>query len=429
MLQMAHQAYGRLPWADLFAEAIRLARDGFGVSPRLSALLARRGPDHFSPNAKELYFDDDGKARPLGYVIKNPTYADTLALIAEKGPSAFYSGPVAEDILGALAASPGTPTTMTAADLADYRAIARPPVCLPYRDENICGMGPPSSGGLTVAQTLGLLDHFDLGKSPSAAAAHLVIEAENLAFADRNRYLADPAFADIPDGLLDPGYLRSRAALINPLHAGGRRTAGTPPSAGRRTPGEDATIEAPGTTHISVVDAKGNAVALTSSIETAFGTGIMAGGFLLNNQLTDFAFRPADDAGQPLANRPEGTKRPRSSMAPTMVLGADGGLSAVLGSPGGSRIIPYVVQALIALIDWNMEPSQAVALGHFAGRNHGLAEVEAGAANDGLAGGLALLGHKVARPAMTSGLHVIAKGNGVLRGGADPRREGTALGR
>jgi len=428
MLHAAHKAHGRLPWADLFADAIRLARDGFGVSPRLAASLAEKGPGAFSPAARDLFFDAGGAALPMGQVLRNPDLADTLSAIAASGPGAFYSGAIADDILAALARAPGRPSSMSAADLAGYTALARPPLCLPYRKNAVCGMGPPSSGGIAIAQTLSLLEPFDLGGGPAPRAAHLIVEAENLAFADRNLFLADPAFAVIPDGLLDPDYLRARSGLIDADRPMGKREAGTPPSRIRAEPGKDTTTETPGTSHISIVDGQGNAVALTSSIETAFGSGIMVRGFLLNNQLTDFSLSPRDETGRPLANRPQGAKRPRSSMAPTMVFDGDGHLFAVLGSPGGSRIILYAVQALVALLDWDMDPQQAAALPHFGARNTGLAEVEAGPAADALAAGLARHGHQVVRPAMTSGLHIIAVENGILRGGADPRREGAAIG-
>lgn len=427
LLAAAHERHGRLAWAALFDDAIVLARDGFGVSPRLNALLAETGAEAFSLPARELFFDADGEPWPLGHVLKNPALAATFELIARDGAQTFYAGPIAGDILAALAAGDEPKSEMSAADLAGYAAKPRKAVCVPYRAMRVCGMGPPSSGGLTVAQTLTMLDGFDLGPQPSARAVHLIAEAEKLGFADRNRYMADDDFVPVPDGLIDPSYLAERAALIDPERASGPAEPGRPPSRRSAPSGRDATVEQPGTSHISIVDNDGNAVSYTTSIETAFGSRLMVGGFLLNNQLTDFSFSPQDAAGDPIANRPQGGKRPRSSMAPTMVFGPDGALDAVLGSPGGSRIILFAVKALVALIDWGMDPQAAAALAAFGSRN-GPLEIEEGTAQDWLAADLSARGHDIARPVMSSGLNIIRVAPEGLLGGSDPRREGVASG-
>ena len=422
LMEQAHKAHGALAWARLFDDAVDLARNGFGVSPRLNSSLAAMGADKFSQQARAFFFNEDGEPWPLGHVLKSPALAVTFEQIARDGGSAFYRGSIATDILAAIASE----SAMSVEDVASYEAIQRPPVCAPYKDLRVCGMGPPSSGGLTIAQILMLLDAETLGSAPNADAVHLIAEAEKLAYADRDRYMADADFVDIPGGLLDPDYVKSRAALIDTATAAPKAEPGMPPAA--KPNGKDATREAPGTSHVSIVDAKGNAVSLTTSIENAFGSRIMVRGFLLNNQLTDFSFRPKDDDGVPIANRPEGGKRPRSSMAPTMVFDADGNLKAVLGSPGGSRIILYVVKSVIAMADWDMDAQQAASLPAFGSRN-GPTELEDGSGLlDTFIASLTAKGHDVKRAEMTSGLHIVAVAPDGLSGGADPRREGVAKG-
>jgi gamma-glutamyltranspeptidase/glutathione hydrolase len=292
-------------------------------------------------------------------------------------------------------------------------------------------MGPPSSGAVAVAQSLKLIERFDVGRAPGDAmtipAMHLIVEAERLAYADRDRYLADPDFVPVPAGLLDPGYLAARSALIDPGKAMPRPEPGEPPNADKRAFGIDATHESAGTSHLSVVDAEGNAVALTTTIEGPFGSGLFAAGFLLNNELTDFSFRPADDAGRPIANRVEAGKRPRSSMSPTIVLDDKGELFAALGSPGGSRIILFVIKTLVGLIDWKLDAQAAIDLPNFGSTGQAL-ELEFGWSTiwQGLV--LKSYGHAISPDLMNSGLHVVTKRDGVLEGGADPRREGVALG-
>ncbi|TCT13227.1 gamma-glutamyltransferase 1 [Tepidamorphus gemmatus] len=425
MLYAVHQKHGRLPWARLFDEAILLARHGFGVSSRLSALLSAMGPAAFSPAARDYFFGEDEAGPLLGEVRQNPEYAETLERIAIEGPDAFYRGEIADDIASAVRNAWRNPGDLTAADLAGYTAVERPAVCAPYRLYWVCGMGPPSSGGIAVAMTLAMLERFDLGEVPTPEALHLIGEAENLAFADRDHYVADPDFVAVPEGLLDPGYLAQRSALIDPVRAGGIRDSGTPPGVAE-PPTRDTTREAPGTSQITVIDADGNAVSMTTTIESAFGSRLFVRGFLLNNELTDFAFVP-DDAGRPVANRVEGGKRPRSSMAPTFVFGPDDRLRMILGSPGGSRIIPYVVKAIVAHLDWGLDPQAAADMFNFGARN-GPFEIERISGADDWIAALEALGHAPMKVEMTSGLNIIVVRDGGIEAGSDPRREGMALG-
>ncbi len=427
MLELAHQNHGILPWARLFEPAIELADSGFPVSPRLHALLSEYADANW-PAAARNYFYPVGEPAAVGTQLVNPAYAATLRRIADAGSAAFYDGATAQEIVAAVAADP-LPGSLAAADLAGYEPIRAPPVCSTYRDYRICGIGPPSSGGVTTLAILGMIERFNMAElSPNDPdAIHLLAEASRLAYADRARYLADDRFVPVPiTGLLDPPYLAERSALIDPQCSMGEAPAGSPPGAiAMATPMPQR--EPAGTTQISVVDDVGNAVSLTASIETAFGSRRWAAGFLLNNQLTDFAFVPRDDYGKAVANRVEPGKRPRSSMAPTLVFAPDGELHAVLGSPGGSRIIAYVAQALVAIIDWKLSPQAAVDLPHMTNRN-GTTDLEAGTAIVALAPDLAARGHEVRLVDMTSGLNAIVIGAGGLAGGADPRREGVALG-
>ena len=429
-LELAHKAHGRLPWSSLFAPAIRIARDGFTVSARLNGLLRWYGAARFSPAARAHYFDASGNPRAVGHVLRNPELAATLQRVADGGADTFYSGPIAEAIVAAVSgASPAG--DMSREDIAGYGALQRPAVCIGYRQRRVCGMAPPSSGGLTIAQTLKLIEPLagvtGTEARMSARAVHLIAEAEKLAYADRDFYLADPAFVGIPAGYLDESYLAARRRLIDETRAMTKAEPGQPPGAPVDRNGADATRERGGTTHLSVVDAEGNAVSLTATIEGAFGSGLWAAGFLLNNELTDFSLNPTDAQGRAIANRVEGGKRPRSSMAPTIVYGSDGKLAAVLGAPGGHRIILYVVKALVGLIDWDLDAQAAAALPNFGDRGRGL-EIEPRAGVAALALRLGQLGHHLRTEEMTSGLHIIVRRNGLLEGGADPRREGVALG-
>jgi gamma-glutamyltranspeptidase / glutathione hydrolase len=431
LLETVHKNHGKLPWKSLFAPAIRLASDGFEVSQRLHFLLRWHGVEKFDAKARHYFFDVTGSAWPIGYTLKNPEYAATLTAISEGGAVAFYDGAIADAIVAASKGAPNAPGDMTLEDLASYRVKERPPVCQAYRQHRVCGIGPPSSGGIAVAQTLALLEPFDLGAAPDDAmqpkVLHLVAEAERLAFADRARYLADPDYSPLPSGLLDPAYLKRRRGLINPAKAMPRPEPGEPPGLQKRSFGRDATRENVGTSHLSVMDADGNAVSFTTTIEGAFGSGIWAAGFLLNNELTDFSFRPADAEGRAIANRVEGGKRPRSSMAPTIVFDDNGEVFALVGSPGGSRIILYVVKALVGLLDWKLDAAAAAALPNFGSRG-GSFEIEYGWDALWYAMKLRAFGHAINPDLMNSGLHIIVVRDGRLEGGADPRREGVALG-
>ena len=444
-MEMAHRQHGRLPWAGLFAPAIRLATDGFIVSPRLALLLAEQNAAAFAPGARRYFFDANGAPWPAGLRLANPAFAATLQAIAANGAAAFYAGPVAADIVRAVGEAPGPKGDLTLADLAGYRAKERPAVCATYRRRQVCGMGPPSSGGITVAQVLTLLAPFDLGGGTRtglpAHAQHLIAEAEKLAFADRDRYVADSDITPVPSGLLDPAYLDARRPLIHTLMAMPKALAGTPPGLKKAAYGRDETHEAAGTSHISIIDGSGNALAMTTSIETGFGSRLWAAGFPLNNQLTDFSFRPRAADGRPIANRVEPGKRPRSSMSPTIVLDERGIPSAVLGSPGGSRIILYVLKTLVALIDWQLDAQAAAALDNFGSRGSTF-EIEftpasimevlshPWAVRSPLWQALKIkpYGHSITFDAQTSGVHLIVRRpDGTLEGGADPRREGIVL--
>lgn len=431
LLARLFQEHGKLTWPELFAPAIRLAREGFIVGPRLAKMLASdRGQRLRTYAAARDYFFPGGEPLRAGARRTNLQFAETLIAIAERGPAAFYSGAIAEDIVAAVRNATGNPGSLSLADLASYDIVRRDPVCHGYRSYRVCGMGPPSSGGLTVGQTLGMLSAFDLrAMTPDDPQSwHLLAEASKLAFADRNQYIADSDFIFVPEaGLLDPDYVLKRATFIRP------ETAILPPVVHGLPPGTPKPIHAPdkqrgrpGTSHISIVDDAGNAVSMTTTIEGAFGSQLMVRGFLLNNELTDFSFVPIRD-GKPVANRVEPRKRPRSSMAPTLVFNADGSLRLIVGSPGGSRIIGYVAKTLVAALDWDMDIQAAIDLGHVVNRN-GATDVEAGTEAAALAPMLKTLGHTVRVRDLNSGLHGIEIVDGMLRGGADPRREGIARG-
>jgi len=430
MLELAHREYGKLPWRVLFGPAIRLAEDGFAVSPRLAELVADDTHLRRYPATSAYFHTDAGAPLPAGHVLKNPDYAKTLRAIAAGGAAAFYEGDIARDIVAAVRGATDNPGLLTEADLAGYRARIRPPVCIDYRSHGVCGMGPPSSGGLTVAMILGILQRFPMaGYAPgSVEAEHLFIEAARLAYADRALYMADSDFVPVPvAGLLEPEYLAQRSRLIAPGRSMGTAAAGTPPRQRTERLAPDNAIEVPSTSHLSIVDAEGNAVSMTTSIESAFGSRLMVRGFLLNNQLTDFSFAPEQD-GRPVANRVEAGKRPRSSMAPTIVLNSDRTLRLVTGSPGGSRIINYVARSAMAVLDWDMDPQAAVSRPHVVSRN-GTVDLEQGTPAESLKGALEARGHEVRVGALNSGLHAILVSGGRLLGGADPRREGIAAGR
>ncbi len=421
--------HGLLPWATLFAPAIAAAAaDGTSVSPRLSRLIGTMPTLKSRAETQAQFFTADGEPLPVGMPHRNPQFAATLGSIAERGAAAFYRGPLAAEIVATVrgAADPGS---ISAADLANYRAIEREPVCAPYRVYRICSMGPPSSGGIAVLQILILLERFprETVAADSGEAAHLFIEAMRLAFADRNHYVADPDFVRVPTlGLLDEAYLAGRSRLIAPERALARPEPGTPPAEKGLRWAPDDSREQPGTSHLSIVDSDGNIVSFTTTIENAFGAQMMAGGFLLNNQLTDFSFVP-ERGGKPVANRIEPGKRPRSSMAPVIVFDAESRPVLVLGSPGGSRIIAYVARTLIATLDGGMALQRAIDRGHVA-HVGASAELEQDTPAAALAEELRRRGHDVRVRELNSGLHGIDLRSGSLVGGADPRREGLALG-
>lgn len=427
MLELAHARHGRLPWRRLFAPAIGLAEKGFAVSPRLHRLIAADPLLRRHPAARAYFYLPDGRALPVGHRLRNPELAAVLRRIAREGPDAFYRGDMARAIIAAAAG--GTPPgDLSEGDLADYRALEREPVCGRYRAYRVCGMPPPSSGGIAVLSILGILERFPMDsiRPASSAAVHLFAEAGRLAYADRDHYVGDPAFVEVPTaGLVDPEYLRARSMLIRPERSMVRALPGRPPGA-RVSLGLDASVEAGGTSHLSVVDGEGNAVAMTSSIESAFGSRIFVHGFLLNNELTDFSFLP-EEGGRPLANRVEPGKRPRSAMAPTLVFAPDGELLLALGAAGGPAIINYTARTLVGALDWKLSLQQAIAAPNMGSRN-GDTEIERGSHLGRIAAALRALGHPVAAVPMPSGLHGVMRTPRGLAGGADPRREGVALG-
>lgn len=432
MLEAAHRAHGRLPWARLFADAIRLADEGFPISPRLAAAIAANAPRLAArPAARALYLASDGSPLPAGTKLVNHALAETLRTLANGGADALHRGPIAAAIATAVRTDPN-PGLLTTDDLASYTPKQRDPICTRYRVWVVCGMGPPSSGGSTVGQILGLLAHFDLpalppeSGAPSPEAAHLLVEAGRLAWADRRLYLADTDFVAVPlRGLLAPDYLSARAQLMDRDHAAETVRAGNPDwSTPNLAPEPPQTSH--GTSQLSVVDDAGNAITLTTTVQDVFGARIVVGGFVLNNQLTDFSFAPTQD-GRPVANRVEPGKRPLSSMSPTLVFDTAGHLRFVLGSVGGTRIIGDVAQALIALLDWNIPPQQAAAMPHVS-TTGATADLEENTPATALTQALTTEGHQVKTYQAISGLSIIALTPQGLTGGADPRREGIALG-
>ena len=422
----AHTQYGNLPWEELFSDAIALSEQGFEVSPRLHKLLARR----INPGVEQLpvasdYFFPEGEPLAVGTVRKNPELAALYRKMAEQGVSAFYQGDNAKAIATAVQHSEIAPGLLTAADIQGYQAKERAPICVGYHSYRVCSMAPPSSGGMAVLQILKLLEHKNLSQYPAndPEALHYFTQASRLAFADRNVYMADPDFQAVPtQALMDSAYLDKRAALIGERDH--KQSHGNPVLG--LSYAEDDAFELPNTSHISIVDAKGNAVSMTTSIEMAFGSTVMVNGYLLNNQLTDFALSPKRD-GKYVQNRVEGNKRPRSSMAPVMVFNEDGSLRLVIGSPGGSRIINYVAHSIIGVLDWGLTAQQAINMPRLTNRND-VTTLEQGTELAKLKAQFELRGHEVRIGDLNSGLHAVEIIDGKLYGSADPRREGIALG-
>lgn len=431
LLNEVHRRHGKLPWSNLFEPAIKLAENGFRVSPRLNTLTATE--QHFSqPRIKGYLLAPDGQAPAVGTLLRNPAFAATLRKIAAQGPAAFYTGEIAQDIVNTVRSHPTNPGDMTLADLAGYKVVAREPVCGNYRVYTVCGMPLPSSGGFTLLQMLGMLEPYDLhAMGPTTMwSVHFISEAGRLAYADRGMYMADPDFYTPPTGLLDRDYVRKRSRLIKTTGSMGRATPGDPPQVApdrKVAYGVHEALEFPSTSHISIVDNDGDAVAMTTTIEDAFGSRLMTrSGFLLNNELTDFSFAPVED-GKPVANRVEAGKRPRSSMAPTIVYDRAGRIFMIAGSPGGSAIINYVAKALIGVIDWHLDPQAAASLPNVGSRN-GPTELEQGTASVSLEPKLQALGHETLVMEQTSGLALIVRTRDGWIGGADPRREGVVRG-
>jgi gamma-glutamyltranspeptidase/glutathione hydrolase len=443
MLERAHQRHGKLPWAQLFEPAIRLAEGGFAVSPRLHAQLQSEQALRRQPNAAAYFYGADGQAWPVGHRLKNPALAAVLRAIASQGSAALHSGPIAHDIVRRVQTFPGNPGRLSEADLARYEPVVRSALCddwlALYR---VCGFPPPSSGHVAVMQILKLLQFTPssapalLDGGPSEDFVHRYSEASRLAFADRAMYLADPAFVSPPAGnwrsLLADDYLRQRAALIGP-----RSMQQAQPGAPIGAVAQGAQAEQPehGTSHVSIVDAQGHVVAMTTTIESVWGSRILAdggtglsGGFVLNNELTDFSFAPADASGRPIANRVQPGKRPRSSMSPTLVFDrSDGRVVMSVGSPGGAPIIHYTAKTLIATLDWGLDPQDAIALPNFGSLN-GPTLLERGRFAPALVDALKARGHAVQEADMTSGLQALRRTPQGWRGGADGRREGVVLG-
>jgi len=435
MLEMAHRQYGKLPWASLFAPAIQLAEEGFPVSARLNGLLKTEQHLKKDPIAAAYFYDQEGNPRPVGYILKNPALAKVLREIALDGADVFYKGHIAHDIEIKVKNHSTNPGLLTAADIAGYQAKVREPACTDYKAWTVCGMPPPSSGGIAIAQMLGVLEVKDIGTfAPkngelSAEAVHLFSEAGRLAYADRGRYIADTDFVPLPGNsikpLLDKKYLAERASLISEKSMGQAKSG--IPSGASMAQGLDTSPELPCTSHFSIVDTNGNALSMTTSVEDQFGSRQMVDGFLLNNQLTDFSFDSVDANG-PIANRIQPGKRPRSSMAPTLVFDkTTKKLVMSIGSPGGSDIINYVAKVLVGTLDWGLNIQQAINLPNFGSRN-GPTELEQDRVSDALVEQLKARGHNVRVMEKTSGLHGIMRtriqGEELWFGGADPRREG-----
>ncbi|MBF9001109.1 MULTISPECIES: gamma-glutamyltransferase [Vibrio] len=429
LLWTTHEKYGKLPWKQLVAPVIKVAQEGFKISPRLAKLIAG-DQEKLSryPDTRHYFFNADGSPKTVGTLLKNPEYAATLTAISEGGADAFYHGQIAKDIVEHVQTAKGNPGVLSQKDFDTYQVKEREPVCTGYNSYDICGMGPPTSGGMTVGQIVGMTQYFDLPKwGPNSAKSWQVIgDASRLAFADRGMYIADEDFVPMPkQGLLNKDYIKQRAALIHPGKPLKDASAGTPIWQHAQVRSPDESIELPCTSHFNIVDREGNVISMTTSVENVFGSRLMVHGFILNNELTDFSFRSQVD-GKPVANRVEPGKRPRSSMSPMIVL-HDKQPYLAIGSPGGSRIIGYVAEAIIAHLAWGMDIQQAVSLPHILNR-FGPMELEKGTGAETLTTRLQKMGYQVKVQDLNSGLHAIRVTDHGLEGAADPRREGVAIG-
>lgn len=428
LLWNSHQQYGQLDWKKLFQPAIRLAKNGFIVSPRLAALVAKDAT-HLQrwPVTKNYFFDAQGQPIQAGQKLINQPYADTLRKIADYGQKAFYQGDIAREIVNTVQNAIGNPGVLSSIDLASYKVKQRAPICAPYHQYQICGMGPPSSGALTLGQIMGMLSHYPLATmgANNINSWRLIGDASRLAFADRGRYMADSDYVPMPTkGLLDPSYIQQRAQLLATNKKLTSVEAGSPPWDYANLQTTDEAIELPSTTHFAIVDRQGNVVSMTSTIENSFGSRLMVGGFLLNNELTDFSFRSHID-GKPIANRIEPGKRPRSSMAPTIVMHNNQPVLAI-GSPGGSQIIGYIAKTLVAYLDWGMDLQQAINLPNINNR-FGPFELEQNTSATAWAPKFEQLGYKTAVKDLNSGIQAISIAPQQLIGAADPRREGKVI--
>lgn len=425
LMEATHKKYGKLPWAKIFEPAIRVSEEGFVVNKTLNRAITMMAPVWKDfPDMQALYFVN-GQPAPIGTRIKNPAFAKMLRDVAKRGATAFYTGQNAQAIVTAVTKAPKNPGDMTLEDLKSYSVKERDAVCFPYRQYKLCGMGPPSSGATTVFQILGLLETYDLKKmgKDNPMAWHLLSEAMQLAYADRESYLGDPDFVDVPvAGLLDKNYIAKRRTLMSPFAAMDSYPAGIPPGAQPRTAAISGEVS--GTTHFVAVDKFGNVASMTSTVEGPFGAQIMANGMVLNNELTDFTHAPAR-GGKPVANRVEGGKRPLSSMSPTIVYGPDGKVVLAVGSAGGKRIIMHVTKTLIGVLDWGLPADQAIALPNiYFGGNGTL--IENTAEGQRLAAELAPFGKPTIATELGSKVNAIQKSGAGWAGAADPRSEGTS---
>lgn len=428
MLWLAHERYGRLPWARLFEPAIELSEKGFPVGRKLAATIKAFPQMAQMPDVKRYFYKPDGTPLQEGDILKNPALAETLRAIAANGPKAFYTGDIAQAIVDAVQHAPVNPGGMTLADLGSYEPRELKPVCGRYRHYKVCSMGPPSSGGVNVIQILSMLQRFP---SPDVSpgtllGTHLFTQASRLAFADRAKYLGDTSFVSVPiEGLLDPTYLAQRSLLIDPKKDMGKAEAGNPPEKHAEY-APQRTAQLPGTSHMSIVDDFGEVVSMTTTVEFVFGSEVMAKGFFLNNELTDFSFEPERD-GVPVANAPAPGKRPLSAMSPTIVFDKSGHFAIALGSPGGPPIIDYTAQALLAMIDGHLSPQDAAAQPKVVNLNSPTI-IEKGTPLEQLVPQLTAMGHTIREVNLESGLHIVGRVKGGYLGGADPRRDGVALG-
>jgi len=465
LLEAVQKDHGKLAWKDLFGDAVALSTNGFRIGGRLASAIAMNAASlKRDPEAAAYFLNADGSPKALGTLLVNPAYANALTEMASKGADALYTGKIAQDIVAKIATSGGadgsaiTPGKTTLADLAAYQAKRRESICTTYRDYWVCGMPPPSSGGIAVASALGILENFNLklhkptaidgeGGRPTVMGVHLVTEAERLAYADRDKYVADTDFVPLPGGspaaMLDKAYLQGRAGLVS--FSASMKTA-TPGNLGAVPLGVDKLLVEHGTNHFTIVDGDGNVLSATTTVESSMGSFHMTNGFLLNNQLTDFSADPADSSGTPYANRLAPGKRPRSSMAPTLVFkiapdGSKGDFVMATGSPGGGTIPQYVVKTLVGVLDWGLDAQQSANLIDFGASNsptttlggeHPYVNSANGGNDDPLITGLRALGHTIGTTAQASGVNTIMRvqrnGVAVLQGGTDPRREGVVLG-